>query len=394
MRTTGKLIIFVFMFLALTTSVYAETQGEEFLLMVEQWQKTPNDNVLRAKIIKVAQELRPLPVLPDEAEFFEGRAQSAFKNVKTTADCLNVAREYEKAVAAAPWVPGYYADLCIIYGMADNFVEAKRSCEFFLASSPSEQDASDTRNRLAALESARQKFAMRKADEMKRRKVFRDCPDCPEMVVIAPGSFEMGDAGAHRVTLKGFAIGKTEVTQGQWKAIMGNNPSMFSSCGDNCPVEQVSWDDAQDFIRKLNAKTGKQYRLPSEAEWEYSCRAGGRYTYCGSDDLNNVGWHHGVLIFGGNSNDTTHLVATKQANAFGLYDMSGNVSEWVEDSYHVNYNGAPTDGSAWQGDSVTRVHRGGSWNTGSEVARTAARSLSGPAIRSSGNGFRLARMLQ
>lgn len=392
MKTTCKIIVFLLAILAATAC--AETQGEAFLQMLEQWQKTPNDNALREKIINVAQELNPLPALPEEAELFEKRAQSAFKNVKTTADCLNVAREYEKAVAAAPWVPGYYADLCIIYGMADNFVEAKRSCEFFLASSPPEQDVSETRIHLAELESARQKFAMRKADEMKRRKVFRDCPDCPEMVVIPPGSFEMGDAGAHQVALKGFAMGKTEVTQGQWKAIMGNNPSMFSSCGDNCPVEQVSWDDAQDFIRKFNTKTGKQYRLPSEAEWEYACRAGSRYTYCGSDSLDNVGWHHGVLIFGGNSNDTSHRVATKQANAFGLYDMSGNVSEWVEDSFHVNYNGAPTDGSAWQGDGVTRVHRGGSWQVGSEVSRATERSWSGPAVRSSGNGFRLARMLQ
>src|SRR5208283_145707 len=109
---------------------------------------------------------------------------------------------------------------------------------------------------------------------------FRDCPDCPEMVVIPAGSFDMGSSKGneqpvHRVTItKAFLMGKTEVTQGQWRAIMNNNPSSFNNCGDNCPVEIVSWDEVQEFIEKLNAKTGKQYRLPSEAEWEYACRAG------------------------------------------------------------------------------------------------------------------------
>ena len=110
---------------------------------------------------------------------------------------------------------------------------------------------------------------------------FKDCPDCPEMVVIPAGSFEMGGTGSyeqpvHRVTLRSFSMGKTEVTQGQWRAVMGSNPSKFSNCGDTCPVEQVSWEDAKEFVSRLNAKTGKTYRLPSEAEWEYACRAGGR----------------------------------------------------------------------------------------------------------------------
>jgi len=122
-------------------------------------------------------------------------------------------------------------------------------------------------------------------------KTFRDCPDCPEMVIIPAGSFDMGsnngevnEKPVHRVTIaKPFAMGMTEVTQGQWKAVMGNNPSSFSNCGDTCPVEQVSWNDVQGFLQKLNAKTGKQYRLPSEAEWEYACRAEGKQEYCGSD---------------------------------------------------------------------------------------------------------------
>lgn len=221
---------------------------------------------------------------------------------------------------------------------------------------------------------------------------FRDCADCPEMVAIPPGSFDMGATHSqhtkpvHRVNIsQAFAIGKTEVTQAQWKSIMGNNPSKFSglfnSCGDNCPVEQVSWDDAQAFIQKLNAKTGKQYRLPSEPEWEYACRAGGKHEYCGGVNLDSAAWH------GGNSAEKTHPVASKQANAFGLYDMTGNVWEWVEDWYHDDYNGAPADGSAWVngGEQKYRVLRGGSWYDNPNYQSSAVRIYQ--------FGFRLARTL-
>ena len=228
-------------------------------------------------------------------------------------------------------------------------------------------------------------------------KVFKDCPDCPEMVVIPAGSFDMGsnkepnEKPVHRVTIsRPFAMGKTEVTQGQWKAIMGDNPSKYTNCGDNCPVEQVKWDDAQAFIEKLNAKTGKQYRLPSEAEWEYACRAGGQQEYCGSDNLDSVGWYGGLAKPVGNSGKATSPVASKQANAWGLYDMSGNVWEWVADVYHDSYNGAPTDGSVWQGDSTMHVPRGGSWSYSQSAAK---RGGSESDFRYSTIGFRLAKSL-
>lgn len=224
---------------------------------------------------------------------------------------------------------------------------------------------------------------------------FRDCADCPEMLAIPPGSFEMGsnngstdEKPVHRVNIsRAFALGKTEVTQAQWRTIMGNNPSNFKNCSDNCPVERVSWDDAQIFIQKLNAKTGKQYRLPSEAEWEYACRAGGKNEYCGSNDLASVAWHKD------NSGGQTHTVAGKQANAFGLFDMSGNVYEWVEDSYQDSYAGAPNDGGAWLGDGAKRVLRGGSWSVIPQPARAAYRFRNEPDFRGITVGFRLARML-
>lgn len=232
----------------------------------------------------------------------------------------------------------------------------------------------------------------------------KNCQDCPEMVVIPAGSFEMGLNGQNadekplrRVTLKSFAMSRTEVTQGQWKAIMGGHHGgytdgrvvngRFTHCGDQCPVDTVSWDDAQRFIQKLNTKTGKQYRLPSEAEWEYACRAGGKHEYCGSDNIDSVAWHSN------NSDDTAHIVASKQANAFDLFDMSGNLWELVEDSYHENYTEAPTDGSVWHGNAEKRVLRGGNWKFGPLQARSTGRSWTNPSTRIKYVGFRLARTL-
>lgn len=234
---------------------------------------------------------------------------------------------------------------------------------------------------------------------------LRDCPTCPEMVVIPAGEFDMGDNEGdademplHHVNLaKPFAMSKTEVTQTQWRAVMqdqsrsilGNDPSFFLSCGGDCPVEQVSWHDVQIFIQKLNAKTRKTYRLPSEAEWEYACRAGVRQRYCGSDELESVANH------GASADERTGPVpvAGKAANAFGLYDMSGNVWEWVGDSYHDDYRGAPTDGRTWQSDGKRRVLRGGSWFNEAASLRAASRHKESPVFRSKFAGFRLVRQL-
>jgi formylglycine-generating enzyme required for sulfatase activity len=235
--------------------------------------------------------------------------------------------------------------------------------------------------------------------------VFKHCAECPEMVVIPAGNFDMGsnkgesnEKPIHRVDLVPYAMGKTEVTQGQWKAIMGNNPSEFKNCGDSCPVENVSLDDAKKFIQKLNAKTGKQYRLPSEAEWEYACRSGDkanlrsragkmRYEYCGDSQLDNVAW------YSDNSGHTTHPAAQKEANPFGLYDMNGNVHEWVEDSgEHNDYVGTPTDGSAWRGDD-TGMLRGGSWLNKPLDVRASKRIAMNRTFQTSAIGFRLAQSL-
>ena len=221
-----------------------------------------------------------------------------------------------------------------------------------------------------------------------------------EMVRIPAGKFIMGcqsgrdkdcygdESPSHSVSLSAFELGKYEVTQGQWKAVMGSNPSRFKDCGDTCPVETVSWDDIQTFIQKLNAQTGKQYRLPSEAEWEYACRAGQSSNYCGGDNVDSVAWYGYEK-----SGKTTHPVGKRDANAWGLYDMSGNVWEWVQDSY-ANYNNAPSDGKAWEGTRAgARVLRGGSWFSIPLSVRAADRNSGTPTVRDNVIGFRLARTL-
>jgi formylglycine-generating enzyme required for sulfatase activity len=220
--------------------------------------------------------------------------------------------------------------------------------------------------------------------------VFKDCAECPEMVIIPTGTFTMGsnsgsldEKPAHGVSIKSFALGRTEVTQGQWKAVMGFNPSRFNTCGDDCPVENVSWYDIKEFIQKINTATGKTYRLPSEAQWEYAVRAerNGQWGF-GSDEsqLAKYAWYTV------NSGNKTHPVAGRLPNAFGIFDMHGNVLEWVEDVYHVNFNGAPIDGSAWSGSGEQnyRVLRGGSWDDISSKLHTTYRGKDSP----DSNGYR------
>lgn len=166
---------------------------------------------------------------------------------------------------------------------------------------------------------------------------------------------------------------------------MGNNPSNFKDCGGKCPVENVSWNDAQDFINKLNeTNDGFRYRLPGEAEWEYACRAGTTGDHY-SADVDDIAWYDE------NSGKKTHSVGGKQPNAFGLYDMSGNVWEWCRDWYHDTYNGAPNDGSAWLsgGEQKYRVLRGGSWDFDATNSRSANRLNVTPDYDFSLIGFRV-----
>ena len=228
-----------------------------------------------------------------------------------------------------------------------------------------------------------------------------------EFVLIPAGEFDMGspsdEAGrddegpVHSVTISNeFYMGKYEVTQKEWQVVMGVNPSYFK--GDNLPVESVTWYDVQEFIKKLNEKEEtNKYRLPSEAEWEYTARAGTTTSYSfgdGESKLGDYAWYND------NSGDKTHPVGKKKPNPWGMYDMHGNVWEWVQDTWHAewvqdkwhgNYNSAPTDGSAWEGDGFsTRVARGGSWGGSARCCRSADRNTFGPnSDRYDSLGFRL-----
>ena len=208
-----------------------------------------------------------------------------------------------------------------------------------------------------------------------------------EMVAIKGGTFSMGSSNytpVHSVTLSGFSIGKTEVTQAQWKAVMGNNPSDFK--GDNLPVENVSWNDVQDFLGKLNTKSGKNYRLPTEAEWEYAAGSGIGQGWADTNtesQLGNYAWYDA------NSNRTTHPVGTKQPNQFGLYDMSGNVWEWCSDWYGT-YQTTDQTNPIGASKGSYRVYRGGSWDHNASYCRVAGRGGGAPDGRDFNLGFRLA----
>jgi formylglycine-generating enzyme required for sulfatase activity len=228
-----------------------------------------------------------------------------------------------------------------------------------------------------------------------------------EMVALPAGEFMMGspkdeegryaDEGPqHKVSVPGFWMGKFPITQTQYQAVMGKNPSEFKRNGVNRPVEQVSWHDAVAFCERLSQHTGRTYRLPSEAEWEYACRARTATPFHFGVPIShelahydaNIGKVLASFVFGVGG---TAEVGQFPANNFGLYDMHGNVWEWCQDVWHVTYKGAPTDGSAWitGGDDSRRIKRGGSWNDYPRICRSAYRDNSDADFRRSYNGFRV-----
>ena len=216
-----------------------------------------------------------------------------------------------------------------------------------------------------------------------------------EMVKVEAGSFNMGatpemenpyedEKPVHRVTLTNdYYIGKYEVTQALWQAVMGSNPSNIK--GDALPVEQVSWNDCQDFISKLNAMTGKRFRLPTEAEWEYAARGGKKsrgYQYSGSNTLGDVAWYND------NSGNKTHAVGTKQPNELGIYDMTGNVFEWCQDCYG-SYSSSPQTNPIGAVSGAYRVYRGGSCYDSAGICSTSCRDGFFPDFRFRNLGLRL-----
>jgi len=216
------------------------------------------------------------------------------------------------------------------------------------------------------------------------------------MVLVDGGTFKMGDAKSHiyreipvhNVTLSSFYMSDHEVTQAEWEAVMGSNPSEHKNC-DNCPVENVSWDEVREYIDKLNRRINKKYRLPTDAEWEYAARGGKKnygYAYSGGDTIEAVGWN------GENSGDTSHPVKQKKANSLGLYDMTGNVEEWCQDCFTF-YSSEPQTNPHGQDHRGRRVSRGGNFYTSSEFSRVACRKDHPQDMSLNTKGFRLASSL-
>jgi len=229
----------------------------------------------------------------------------------------------------------------------------------------------------------------------------------PEILKIPGGSFQMGsndgyddEKPVHKVIMKSFAIGRYEVTFDEYEqfaeALGKPKPDDNGWGRGHRPAINVSWEDAEAYAHWLSSQTGKKFRLPTEAEWEYAARSGTvtDYYWLNQGQAKDFAWFKNFAWFAENSEDKTHPVGQKERNAFGLYDMSGNVWEWVEDCWHENYDQAPDDGSVWQeqnkGDCSLRVLRGGSWLDGSGWMRSAYRLGYAPAYRSNFIGFRLA----
>ncbi len=221
-------------------------------------------------------------------------------------------------------------------------------------------------------------------------------------VLVKGGTFQMGGKGfynerrIHSVMLSDFYIAITEVTQKQWQKITGENPSNFK--GENLPVENVSWEDCQEFIKKLNQKTGQKFRLPTEAEWEFAAKGGNKsqhFLYAGSNNIEEVAWYFE------NSNDSTHIVATKKPNELGIFDMAGNVGEWCEDWFypHSYYESDsleinpvwkfPDEYDIMYRGGAKRSLRGGFWNEEAEYCRSTCRSMANPDYHESDVGCRL-----
>lgn len=217
----------------------------------------------------------------------------------------------------------------------------------------------------------------------------------PKLITVTGGTFTMGDTfgdgnsnelPTHQVAVSSFSIGQFEVSQREWQAVMVTNPSLFKSCGLDCPVENVSWNDVQGFITALNGLSGRSYRLPTEAEWEYAARSGGQLEkYSGSSDVNSLG----LYAWYGSLTGSTHVVGTKQVNNLGINDMSGNVLEWVSDRYGL-YSSSSQTNPTGPASGTLRVFRGGGWSGAAPYERTTYREAVAPTFKNNSIGFRLA----
>jgi formylglycine-generating enzyme required for sulfatase activity len=306
---------------------------------------------------------------------------------------------FEKAMKLGVSLPG---DFHFLYGKAlyktGSYEYALSSLTIYLTLVGRDGEYYEDAITLVVDAENKQKEETLRTSESKQQKVEAASVTEDGMVYVKGGCFDMGDIfgtgdsdekPVHTVCLGDFYLGKTEVTQKQWEDVTGSNPSKFE-CAD-CPVERVSWNNVQDFIKKLNEKTGRNYRLPTEAEWEYAARSGGlKEQWAGTNDEEKIGEY---TWYGYTANGRTHAVAGKTPNAIGLYDMMGNVWEWCSDRYDKEYyETSPSKDPQGPSDGKTRVLRGGGWRSKGRVLRTTDRNNMPPSIKKfSDMGFRLAR---
>ena len=280
--------------------------------------------------------------------------------------------------------------LCVLVVNAQDIIVRKPSKK-----QPTTQTSTAAKKQTTTTKPAKKTSAPTSSTNSNRQRILQELAD--NMAYVQGSTFTMGatseqgsdaeddEKPAHSVTLSSYYIGKTEVTQELWQAVMGNNPSRFK--GNRKPVECVSWDDCQTFISKLNSLTGKNFRLPTEAEWEFAARGGIKsqgYKYSGSNTLGDVAWYEE------NSGDTTHDVGTKSPNELGLYDMNGNVWEWCSDWYGDKYySSSPSNHPTGPSSGAYRVLRGGSWYSIANLCRSSDRGGSTPVDRGDNMGLRL-----
>ena len=245
--------------------------------------------------------------------------------------------------------------------------------------------------------SSRTKQTTKERSYLDASNTFKDSVTGMEFVLVQAGCFQMGDSfgeglpaerPVHEVCLDSFYLGKYEVTQGQWKKIMGGNLAHFKDCGENCPMESISWTDVQTFLAEINNLSSQKYRLPTEAEWEYAARDGGKVVkWSGTSSENRLGDY---AWYGDNSGDKAHPVGQKKPNAFGLYDMTGNVWEWTGDLYaETFYSKSPRENPRGAEEGTDRVLRGGCWLDRAKDIRSAQRFFFAPQTGFKSIGFRL-----
>ena len=280
--------------------------------------------------------------------------------------------------------------LCVLVLNAQGIIVRKPSKK-----QPTTQTSTAAKKQTTTTKPAKKTSATTSSTNSNRQRILQELAD--HMVYVQGGTFTMGatneqgsdaedrEKPAHNVTLSSYYIGKTEVTQELWQAVMGNNPSYFK--GNRKPVERVSWSECEAFITKLNSLTGKKFRLPTEAEWEFAARGGIKskgYKYSGSNTLDDVAWYID------NSGNTTHEVGTKSPNELGLYDMSGNVYEWCNDWYDFQYySSSPSNHPTGPSSGTNRVRRGGCWYFNASYCRSSNRVSSSPGNRFDVLGLRL-----